>query len=418
MKPVTSLFLLCWAILLGASQIHAQTDGNWTTLSSMPAAAGFMGGVAYQGKIYLFGGSPTITSSTSKAWKFDPADGGWTPLPDIPAPTCGAGVVELNGKIYIIGGGDAPFGNYYKTVRIFDPASGTWGAGTDMPEERSLLACSVLQGKIYVMGGGDKYNTVLKSTWVYDPDSKTWSSADDMPEARAFVSAVVLNDKIYVLGGLNGAAGLGLASVAVYDPVNKWTEGSSLPTARWGLGACTLGWRVFAMGGSSWDAPESEFSVVEMFDPYLETWEPVAPMPSSRRMLATIPLNNKIYTFGGIKGGPSMGFASAAVEVYEPDPVMLKTATPAQDIKCQLVNTPNPFSETTELRFSLPRKAWTELVICDNRGALVQTLVQQELAAGAYAFPVSLKGAPAGEYYALLKVDHTVQSTVKMAKVK
>ncbi len=54
--------------------------------------------------------------------------------------------------------------------------------------------------------------------------------------------------------------------------------------------------------------------------------------------------------------------------------------------KITLMNFPNPFNPTTEIRFSLPEQGHTGLVIYNLLGAHVKTLVDSELEAGAHQY--------------------------------
>jgi N-acetylneuraminic acid mutarotase len=395
--------------------LTAYSQGSWVQLQPMPQAAGFMSGAAYNGKIYLFGGAPTINSSTDKAYRYDPADQTFTALPSLPQATCGAGVVELNGKLYVIGGGSAPLGAYFSTVRVFDPQTETWGTAASLPEPRSLFTAGVIDGKIYVAGGGDQFGGILNSTVVYDPVTDAWTTGPAMPTARAFTTGAVLHDRLYVLGGLNNPAGLGLAEAEALDPPNGWSALAPLPTPRWGLSAAAVADKLFAFGGSDWNQPVPDYSTVEMLHSASGTWQAVASMPTSRRMLAAVAIEGNVYTFGGIKGFSGDGVATNVVEKFDPGDLVPTFETGAASSAGWLgPGVPNPFMGSTLLRFYLDRGGNVQIQVFDLQGRQVHTAFQGLLPAGRHDQILRPPTLKPGVYLVRLLVDNVDRGSLKI----
>lgn len=78
-------------------------------------------------------------------------------------------------------------------------------------------------------------------------------------------------------------------------------------------------------------------------------------------------------------------------------------------VKIQLFqNYPNPFNHSTIIRYYLPRSGHVTLKIYDDNGQVVETLVNQKLAAGEHQLQWSLNNLPAGIYFCTLQtVDET-----------
>lgn len=62
-------------------------------------------------------------------------------------------------------------------------------------------------------------------------------------------------------------------------------------------------------------------------------------------------------------------------------------------------NYPNPFNPTTNIEFSIPQSADVKLVVYNQLGQTVATLVNERLSAGSYTVDWNAKGLPSGVYY-------------------
>ena len=338
-------------LMIWANPVRGQ--GVWSPLPPMPTAAGFLGAVPYNGKIYLFGGSsPNHTAATSKAWVFNPADSSYTPLPNMPRPTSSAGVVEVDGKIYVMGGSNAVVGDqYYNTNFIFDPVQLTWDTAPAMPRPRFLFAMAAVEKKIYVIGGGINEAVPTKLVDVYDTETQAWSAGVDLPTAKGFLTSAVADGKIYVCGGTIDVYGLGLSTVVIFDPeTNKWTNGKPMPTKRFGAAAVELDGAIFVLGGSSLDAVNPFFNTVERYDPEINVWQSMPSMLTGARGRAAAVLAGKVYAFGGMNTVDGLNIISSnTAEVYN------ATNSAADLAKLYTVSVfPNPVSERVIFRFEIP----------------------------------------------------------------
>jgi len=108
--------------------------------------------------------------------------------------------------------------------------------------------------------------------------------------------------------------------------------------------------------------------------------------------------------------------------VYPIDPDCVPTGTKEErktDIpsKIDLVSNPNPFSDYTIIRYTLPKSASVSLSVYNATGRLVENLVDAKLRAGSYSVYFSGKELPRGVYIVKLTVgDRTVSTKITLEK--
>ncbi len=84
-----------------------------------------------------------------------------------------------------------------------------------------------------------------------------------------------------------------------------------------------------------------------------------------------------------------------------------------QKLKLETEISPNPFIQSTTIKYHLPTKSKVSLEIYDITGRTVKTLVNEEKEAGSYNISFSAKELSAGIYFAKLVVDD-VKKTKKL----
>jgi N-acetylneuraminic acid mutarotase len=185
------------------------STGTWSTRSSMSVARALLGSASLGGKIYAIGGfsgdsvlgSGTIFDTNEV---YNPATNTWTTLAPIPTPVAGnSATVAYNGKIYVFGGWSAA--GVSNQVQIYYPAANSWTMGTPMPTPRFYANAGVLNGQIVVYGGSAPcgYDTngmpscysSANITEMYDPASDTWTIGPSMQyDTFAMAQGVTFND--------------------------------------------------------------------------------------------------------------------------------------------------------------------------------------------------------------------------------
>jgi N-acetylneuraminic acid mutarotase len=246
---------------------------KWTQKKQVPFFADHMTAAAFNGKIYVFGGSGAMTqeapsATLDTAWEYDPAADSWKQLARLTAKRTAGAAAEVGGKIYFIGGSSDLTGPDGKVANAglvvgsnesFDPATNKWETHKAMPTPRNHPAIGVVAGKIYVIGGRITANNIGGFTAAnvdvveeYSPATDSWRAMNRMPTPRSGEGWTTYQGKIYVAGGehrdyhIEGV----LRDVEVFDPaVNDWYRLPAMPTARHGVNVAAFNGKLFVIGG-------------------------------------------------------------------------------------------------------------------------------------------------------------------------
>ncbi|MEC0232686.1 kelch repeat-containing protein [Paenibacillus alba] len=185
----------------------------------MPFVRGAAANVAYNNKIYLFGGFGNSNISVSTVNMYDPATDTWSSKTDMPLVNTAAAAVVLTNKIYLVGGKSNQNNAIYTILQQYDPTSDTWSTQSYMPTARSSLSAEVHLGKIYAIGGANSTGAV-NTVEVYDPETNTWSTKASLINARYLHGSASVNGNFYVIGGST-------TTLAANGSVEKYTIADS-----------------------------------------------------------------------------------------------------------------------------------------------------------------------------------------------
>jgi N-acetylneuraminic acid mutarotase len=202
---------------LDVVEAYDPASDTWATKKSLLQPRIGMGAAVVDGIIYIMGGNHDERNCQA----YDPVADQWTEK--TPMPEGGGGWVQsataYNGLIYVFGGSDTLTGNWaaHNTAFVYDPQSDTWTRKANMITKRMAHETYLLDGKIYVIGGslGAGVSAVVE---VYDPVNDSWEKLADMPRALFCSAGAVVNDKIYVIGGSPDWSS-GVSNVWEYDPL-------------------------------------------------------------------------------------------------------------------------------------------------------------------------------------------------------
>jgi N-acetylneuraminic acid mutarotase len=222
----------------GGVGMTSQTNASAWTAQSSPAvtARGDLMSVAYNGNLYAIGGCTAYTSGACTTWtntiyvasiNSDGSIGTWNTTLSLPAGRSYGGAVAYNGKLYVVGGSVSGTGQdtavFYYTIN----ANGTLTGLADntinyLGTGRSAFGIAVSGGYIYVAGGVDSTST-RKADVLYTQinndgtlslpagcsSANLWcTAANTFATARQDNNLVAYNSVLYVVGGYDGTNNL------------------------------------------------------------------------------------------------------------------------------------------------------------------------------------------------------------------
>jgi len=338
-------------LILGSLAVSAQQPrGRWVTdkYTRLPEPGEEYTNVVVNDKLYLIGGNAAVFTPGARAihparvQEYDLATDKWAQKKPAPLFADHMIAAAYNGKIYVFGGTGAMRQEdpnmTLNTSWEYDPATDTWKALAAMPSKRTAGAAVAVGGKIHVIGGTTDVTApdgrnltaglVVGTNETYDPATNRWESKKVMPTARNHPAIGLVNGKIYVIGGRIGANNIGglVASntdvVEEYDPAtDSWRAMNRMPTPRSGHGWATMQNRIYVVGGEGRDYHmEGVYRDVEVFDPAANEWDKLPPLPTARHGVNVAAFNNKLFVIGGhlvFAAGGGHALDAANNEVFE-----------------------------------------------------------------------------------------------------
>ncbi len=407
----------CIAVLLLFPLNYSLAQGTWAQLNDMPVIKNHHSSISYNGKIYLFGGGVGTQDCTNEVWEYDPLTDTYLAKAPMPAGICEAALAEYNGKIYLFGG-YLIFGQLFTNwVFEYDVEYNAWTQKQSLATAKSCTGAAVLNDKIYLIGGGIPGGTGLTTVDIYDPATDAWSSGPSLPVQKTSITAHTINGKIYVVGGTSSTSVAPTATTLVFDPeIGSWNTVSPIPTPRILHSSSVVDNKIFVMGGLRHIPMLPVYSSVEMYDPELDQWiTDITPMPTPRRCFSASAYEGKIYVFGG--NNQASGFFRL-VDLFDPGNLVpvVDRATPKGVMLAQ--NAPNPFSDATDISFTVTIAGYVNLSLIDMSGQVVQTLINQTLASGIYDYRLDARDLAPGTYFYRLQVDGDTPEVRKMVVVR
>jgi N-acetylneuraminic acid mutarotase len=132
------------------------------------------------------------------------------------------------------------------------------------------------------------------------PQNQIWSSGSSMLTPRHEISATVLDGKIYVVGGQTEED---LTSIVeVYDPaIDRWSTLSPVPIAIDHSGLAGYDGKLYLVGGFIRDEEDRRRAtdLLFIYDVAADKWEEGKPMPTARAGLTADFINGTLYAVGG-----------------------------------------------------------------------------------------------------------------------
>jgi N-acetylneuraminic acid mutarotase len=244
--------------------------GSWTTARPIPEAVDHAAAASLDGYLYVVGG--TIEKKvTNKFWRYDPIDDKWAALPPLPIPRWDPTMQAFNGKLYVIGGSSSG-GDDETGIEVFDPADLTWtvivrALGTEREESRTVI----FGDKIAIVGGRDRQEHNQVSCDLYDPVHDAWSVCSDMHMGRSGFGLASVGDQMFAIGGVNQLTGITTQTTEISGHGGDgWMDGRWLPAPSQEMSVAVIGHIVWVIGGSNWDATAPTATVLRYVIPLVK----------------------------------------------------------------------------------------------------------------------------------------------------
>jgi N-acetylneuraminic acid mutarotase len=226
------------------------------------------------------------------------------------------------------------------TTALAQMPTSPWKKGAPFPEADEELYGVTANGKLYVIGGWG-HGKAAGVNYEYDPATDRWTKKSPMPRPAHHAALAAVNGKIYAFGGFvppaNTAVPLGaawepIAEAWEFDPaIDAWRPLAPLPGKRGSAIAAEVGGKIYVIGGAttvegSKDpfftafGPARVLATNDVYDPATNKWESRKAMSVPRNHAFSGVVNGKIYVIGGRIGH---GFILTAtntdvVEEYDP----------------------------------------------------------------------------------------------------
>jgi N-acetylneuraminic acid mutarotase len=220
-----------------------------------------------------------------------------------------------------------------------------WVKLAPFPEPAEEILGAAAGGKMYVFAGLAPVWKPMGMVYEYDPASNQWTKKKPMALASHHVAFTEYHGKIYGFGGFvfpqsGPPAWVPINNAWEYDPaMDTWKALAPMPSKRGSPIAVAVGNKIYVIGGAStppgsdetalnFTTPQVSVGTVEEYDPATNTWRTRSPMPTPRNHTTGGAINGKIYVIGGRVGAAFIGLASDISVVEEYDPATDKWSAP------------------------------------------------------------------------------------------
>lgn len=248
-------------------EIYDPATETWTTGATPPLSMHHFQAVVHDGKVYVmaaFNGGYPDESPLTHVYIYDPAGDSWTRGPVIPEQyrRGAAGAVAYEGYIYVAGGSrNGHIGGHVRQLDRFDPETGEWESLDKPPRFRDHFHLAVINGKMYAAGGrrtsqasGRVFELTIPEVDVYDFATGEWEPlppTGDLPTERAGTASISVGRYLVVIGGESGSQEPAHSEMEALNTVTgRWHSLGSLNQGRHGTQAVVHDGMVYVAAGS------------------------------------------------------------------------------------------------------------------------------------------------------------------------
>jgi len=275
-----------------AARLPANLD--WQPVADLPFRRQYAASTAVDGKLWIFGGIASGSSSTTTKL-YDPATNRWSTGPGLPLPLHHFTAVTYKGDAVVIGGfvpGDELTSG--QSDGVYALREGTWQKLPSLHHPRAAAGAAVVGDKIVVVGGQAR-GKLVPQTEVFD--GERWSDAANIPTPREHLGAASDGRYLYAVGGRALSAAENSGAFERYDPASgRWTELEAMPKPAGGVGVAYAAGRIVAVGG---EATTSASDDVQGYDIGRRTWSQLPPLSVARHGVAVAVIKDSLYAVGG-----------------------------------------------------------------------------------------------------------------------
>lgn len=177
-------------------------------------------------------------------------------------------------------------------IYCFNETANDWRPLTVMPEDINTKGCGIctMYNYLFVAGGikgyGDK-GKVSDKVFCYNPVTNRWAEVRPLSQARAQLKLVSMDGYLYAIGGEC------LFTVEKYDPrMDRWTTVAPLPKGAFAVAheATTCSGEMYVSGGSL-------FYRLLKYDPKRDEWQECPYNNSRKKSSDMVALKSFIYRF-------------------------------------------------------------------------------------------------------------------------
>ncbi len=318
---------------LSRASLTGGSVGTWTGGSTFTTARSSQGTVAYNGYMYVIGGDSGSNTAISSV-QYVPINsnaslGTWAATTALPAVRTNFSAVAYNGYIYVAGGTDGtnPYADVLYAAINSDGTLGSWKTGTSFTTARSGAGTVAYNGYLYVYGGynGGGLADVQYAPLNGDGSLGSWTSTTSFSTGRRIFMGVQNNGYLYVVGGDTGTGASGAtqrndvqyAKINSDGTVGTWTTTTSFTNVRSAHGAIAYRGYLYIMGGynsSFVNQSDVQYAPINA-NGSVGSWSTTTSMANPRFSMGVVSYNSTIYYVGG-----SSSSATRYNEVYYSTP--------------------------------------------------------------------------------------------------
>ncbi|MFU8773614.1 MAG: Kelch repeat-containing protein, partial [Anaerolineales bacterium] len=188
---------------------------------------------------------------------YDPRQDIWELGAPMPFPVSAYAMVAFEGKLFVFGGENES--GSLASVLVYDPTNDEWDEVEPMFNKRAHAGAAVAGGKILVIGGFDGLNALSESEiflpGLMNGDEHPWSIGVPLSEGRYKLGVTSLADIIYIFGGV-GDSLVPEHTFKSLSQNNEWIPLEVEIDHSWAsMGLVPIETKLFILGGQINDEP-------------------------------------------------------------------------------------------------------------------------------------------------------------------